>query len=151
MGPCPCPTTGPRTALSRPSWGLRKRVRKFRQENREKFKRKQLPKKFTNSTVDFLSGPLPGSNASLGWQILILASVHLGNLLPGWSCAVSLTSQGDVFSMQWRQKTISFQRLYPAWLGRSLFSLFHWSFLRRAGASPSPHVVCGSSLQAGFK
>lgn len=50
---------GPLTALSRPSWGLRKRVRKFRQENREKFKRKQLPKKFTNSALDFLSGPSP--------------------------------------------------------------------------------------------
>jgi hypothetical protein len=34
------------TALSRPLWGLRKRVRKFLQENREKFKRKQHPKKF---------------------------------------------------------------------------------------------------------
>lgn len=39
--------------------GTQEEGTEVRQENREKFKRKQLPKKFTNSTVGFLSGPSP--------------------------------------------------------------------------------------------
>lgn len=60
-------------------WGHRKRVRKFLQENREKFKHKQHPKKFTNSELVSSLG-LPRVHAPLGWQILISDSVHLGNL-----------------------------------------------------------------------
>lgn len=56
-GAPPVSSSGAGTALSRPFVGHRKRLRKFLQENREKFKHKQHPKKFTNSELDFLPEP----------------------------------------------------------------------------------------------
>lgn len=53
--------------------------------------------------------------------------------------------------MAMETKTTPFHRLYPAWPGRTLFFLFHWSFLGRVGACPDLHVVIGSLWLAGLK
>jgi hypothetical protein len=130
VGPSPCPTA----VLGLHCPGLcgdsGRGYGSFYRKTEKSSNVNSIQKNFTNSKLDFLFG-LSVLPASLAWQILILGSVHLGNLQQAQLRRFPLSkSRGCVFYGNGDKNN-----LFPetvSWPGESPVCLFHWSFLGRA-------------------